>query len=50
MSSDNKETFVVIEDPSLNDFDLDVMSLEVVKCTKSDSSHLELYCGRKRER
>jgi hypothetical protein len=50
LSSDNKETFVVIEDPSLNDFDLDVMSLEVVKCTKRDSSHLELYCGRKRER
>ena len=33
---------VVREDPSLNDFGLDVMSSEVVKSTKRDSSHLEL--------
>jgi hypothetical protein len=40
--SDNMETFIVMEDPALNDFDLNIISPDVAIRTKRDSSHLEL--------
>jgi len=40
--SNNKETFIVIEDPALNDLDHDIISSDVAKSTKRDSSHLVL--------
>ena len=40
--SNNKETFIVVEDPALNDLDLDIISSDVTISTNRDSSHLEL--------
>jgi hypothetical protein len=37
--SDNKETFIVIEDPTLNDLDLNIISSDKAISTKRDSSH-----------
>jgi hypothetical protein len=37
--SDNKETFIVIEDPTLNDLDLNIISSDEAISTKRDSSH-----------
>ena len=45
--SDNKETFIVIEDPALNDLDLDIINSDVTITTKRDSSHLELPTAEK---